>query len=160
MDPSMTSNTALCSSFRELPRRPLILPALIADPDCETKFLPYACLAESGQGSDSASSGAGRRPCGWRRRELAAGVKPAKSKVPSCMWVTGIPSGRSSAVRTSVKAESAEQTVASGAWNGGLMEEMMDGVRTRTLGLGRSLSPGGLSRAVRRGKKAWMVRIG
>jgi hypothetical protein len=76
------------------------------------------------------------------------------------MCVTGIPSGRSSAVSTSVNAERAEQTVASGAWNGGLMEEMMEGVKTRTLGLGLSLSEGGLRRAVRSGRKAWIVRIG
>jgi hypothetical protein len=76
------------------------------------------------------------------------------------MCVTGIPSGRSSAVRTSVKAERAEQTVASGAWNGGLIDEMMEGVKTRTLGLGRSLSEGGARRAVRRGRKAWIVRMG
>lgn len=58
-----------------------------------------------------------------------------------------------------MKAESAEQTVASGAWKGGLMDEMMDGVKTRTLGIGRSLSAGP-RRAVRRGRKAWIVRIG
>lgn len=68
-------------------------------------------------------------------------------------------SGRSSAVRTSVKAERAEQTVASGAWKGGLMEEMMDGVKTRTLG-GTHRSPMGLRREVSRGRKAWMVRMG
>lgn len=74
--------------------------------------------------------------------------------------MTGIPSGRSSAVSTSVKAARAEQTVASGAWKGGLMEEMMEGVKTRTFGDGRSLSVAGLRRVVRRGRKAWIVRIG
>jgi hypothetical protein len=48
--------------------------------------------------------------------------------------VTGMASGRSSAARTSVNAERAEQTVASGAWKGGLMEEMIEGVKTRTFG--------------------------
>jgi hypothetical protein len=66
--------------------------------------------------------------------------------------------GRSSAVRTSVNAERAEQTVASGAWKGGLIEEMMDGVKTRTFG-GWNFSAGP-RRAVRRGRKAWIVRIG
>lgn len=72
-----------------------------------------------------------------------------------------MPSGRSSAVRTSVKADRAEQTVDSGAWKGGLMEEMMEGVKTRTLGLGLSCSDdGGPRRLVRSGRKLWMVRIG
>lgn len=62
-------------------------------------------------------------------------------------------------MRTSVKAESAEQTVASGAWKGGFMEEIMDGVKTRTLG-GSHLSPTGCRREVRSGRKAWIVRIG
>jgi hypothetical protein len=75
------------------------------------------------------------------------------------MWVTGMSSGRSSAVRTSVKADRAEQTVASGAWKGGLMEEMMDGVKTRTLG-GTHFSPTGLSLDVSSGRKVWMVRMG
>lgn len=88
-----------------------------------------------------------------------AGVKPEKSKVPSCMCVTGMSSGRSSAVRTSVKADSAEHTVASGAWKGGLMDEMMLGVKTRTLG-GVHFSPTGCRRVVRSGRNAWMVRIG
>lgn len=87
------------------------------------------------------------------------GWKPEKSKVPSWTWVTGMPRGRSSAVRTSVKAERAEETVASGAWKGGLMEDMMDGVKTRTLG-GVHFSPGGHRRLVRRGRKAWIVRMG
>jgi len=33
-----------------------------------------------------------------------------------------------------VKADKAEQTVASGAWKGGLIELIIDGVKTRTLG--------------------------
>jgi hypothetical protein len=74
------------------------------------------------------------------------------------MCVTGIDNGRSSAVRTSVKALSAEQTVASGAWKGGLMEEMMDGVKTRTFG--GVFSADVPRRAVRSGRKAWIVRIG
>ena len=67
-------------------------------------------------------------------------------------------SGRSSAVRTSVNADRAEQMVASGAWKGGLMDDIMEGVKTRTLG--GVESPLGLSRAVRRGRNAWMVRMG
>jgi len=76
------------------------------------------------------------------------------------MWVTGMASGRSSAVRTSVKAERAEQTVASGAWKGGLMDEMMEGVKTSTLGGGvpglseeEDDDEGGPRRAVKRGRK-------
>lgn len=61
-------------------------------------------------------------------------------------------------MRTSVKAERAEHTVASGAWKGGLMDEMMEGVKTRTLG-GWNCSEGP-RRAVKRGRKAWMVRMG
>lgn len=68
-------------------------------------------------------------------------------------------SGRSSAVSTSVKAERAEQTVASGAWKGGLMDDIIDGVKTSTLG-GHHFSPMGLRRAVSSGRKAWIVRIG
>lgn len=49
--------------------------------------------------------------------------------------------------------------MASGAWNGGLMEEMMDGVNTRTFG-GIHFSPMGLRRDVSSGRKAWMVSIG
>jgi hypothetical protein len=75
------------------------------------------------------------------------------------MWVTGMSRGLSSAVRTSVKADKAEHTVASGAWNGGLIDEMIEGVKTRTLG-GIHFSPMGFKRDVSRGKKAWMVRIG
>lgn len=67
--------------------------------------------------------------------------------------------GRSSAVRTSVKADRAEQTVASGAWKGGLMEEMMEGVKTRTLG-GTHFSPMGPSLDVSSGRNVWMVRMG
>lgn len=40
------------------------------------------------------------------------------------------------------------------------MEEMTDGVKTSTFGLGLSLSDGGPRRVVRTGRKAWMVRIG
>jgi hypothetical protein len=58
-----------------------------------------------------------------------------------------------------VKAESAEHTVASGAWKGGLMDEMMEGVNTRTFG-GTHFSPIGFRRDVRRGRNAWIVRIG
>jgi hypothetical protein len=58
-----------------------------------------------------------------------------------------------------VNADKAEQTVASGAWKGGLMDEIMEGVKTRTLGL-VGVSPGGVIREVRRGKNDWMVRIG
>lgn len=39
------------------------------------------------------------------------------------------------------------------------MEEIMDGVKTRTLG-GSHLSPTGCRREVRSGRKAWIVRIG
>ncbi len=85
-------------------------------------------------------------------------MKPEKSKVPSWICVTGMDNGRSSAARTSVKADRAEQTVASGAWNGGLIEEMMDGVKTITFG-GVNFSAGP-RRAVRRGRKDWMVRMG
>lgn len=85
-------------------------------------------------------------------------MNPEKSKVPSWMCVTGMARGRSSAVSTSVNAESAEQTVASGAWNGGLMEEMMDGVKTSTLGV--AFSPWGVILDVRSGKKDCTVSIG
>ena len=74
------------------------------------------------------------------------------------MCVTGIPKGRSSPVRTSVNADNAEHTVASGAWKGGLMDEIIEGVKTRTLG-GWNLSAEP-TRAVRRGRKACIVRIG
>lgn len=74
-----------------------------------------------------------------------------------------------------MNAERAEHTVASGAWKGGLMEEMIEGVKTSTLGDGvsvtvLSLSPsllgveggggGGARRDVRSGRKAWIVRTG
>lgn len=72
-----------------------------------------------------------------------------------------------------MKADRAEHTVDSGAWKGGLMDEMMEGVNTRTLGLFAPvcsplpLPPGcvggagrGVKRDVRSGRKAWMVRIG
>jgi hypothetical protein len=49
--------------------------------------------------------------------------------------------------------------IASEAWKGGLMEEIMEGVKTRTLG-GTQRSPMGLRRDVRSGRKAWMVRMG
>lgn len=75
------------------------------------------------------------------------------------MCVTGISRGCNSAARTSVKAVSAEQTVASGAWKGGLMEEIMDGVNTRTFG-GTHFSPIGWSRDVNSGKNDCIVRIG
>jgi hypothetical protein len=75
------------------------------------------------------------------------------------MWVTGMSRGLSSAVRTSVKADKAEHTVASGAWNGGLIDEMMEGVKTRTLG-GIHFSPMGFKRDVSSGRNAWIVRIG
>lgn len=120
---------------------------------------------------------------------LRAGAKPEKSKVPSWMCVTGIASGRSSAASTSVKAVSAEQTVDSGAWKGGFTDEMIDGVKTSTLGgvgvfsaggvdedffpifanerpdaaarMDCALSPGCRAvRAVRRGRNACMERIG
>lgn len=87
------------------------------------------------------------------------GTKLEKSKVPSCMCVTGILRGRSSAVKTSVKAERAEHTVASGAWNGGLIEEIIEGVKTRTLG-GIHFSPIGCRRDANSGRNAWIVRIG
>lgn len=58
-----------------------------------------------------------------------------------------------------MKADSAEHTVASGAWKGGLMDEMIEGVKTRTFG-GSHFSPIGCSREVRSGRKAWIVRMG
>lgn len=67
--------------------------------------------------------------------------------------------GRSSAVNTSVKADRAEHTVASGAWNGGLIEEMMDGVNTSTFG-GTGFSPIGVRREVSSGRNAWIVSMG
>lgn len=57
-----------------------------------------------------------------------------------------------------MKAERAEHTVASGAWKGGFMDEMTDGVKTSTLG--GDFSPADVSLAVRRGRKACMVRMG
>lgn len=75
------------------------------------------------------------------------------------MCVTGIARGRSSAVNTSVKADRAEQTVASGAWKGGLIEEMMDGVKTRTLGVA-DFSPEGVILLVSSGRNDWIVSIG
>lgn len=60
--------------------------------------------------------------------------------------------GLNSAVSTSVKALKAEHTVASGAWKGGLMEEMMEGVNTSTLG--GVFSAEVPRRAVRSGRKA------
>lgn len=75
------------------------------------------------------------------------------------MCVTGMDKGRSSAVSTSVKAVKAEQTVASGAWKGGLIEDIIDGVKTNTFG-GVCFSPTGRKRAVRSGRKACIVTIG
>lgn len=40
-----------------------------------------------------------------------------------------------------------------------MIDEMMDGVKTRTLG-GIHLSPMGWSREVRSGRKAWIVMMG
>lgn len=62
-------------------------------------------------------------------------------------------------MRTSVKADRAEQTVASGAWNGGFSDEIIDGVKTRTFGFTGS-SAVGRSLVVRSGKNAWIVRMG
>lgn len=70
-----------------------------------------------------------------------------------------------------MKAERAEQMVASGAWKGGLIEEMIEGVKTNTLGERSSFSlcllaslvrllassvggGGGCNLAVRMGRKA------
>jgi hypothetical protein len=58
-----------------------------------------------------------------------------------------------------VKADRAEQTVASGAWKGGFMDDVMEGVKTRTLGGGFSAAEE-VSLAVRSGRNAWMVRMG
>lgn len=104
--------------------------------------MPYTCRADSGQFVVSAAG---------KRFNCRMGTKPAKSKVPSCICVTGMARGRSSPVRTSVNADRAEHTVASGAWNGGLMDEIMEGVKTSTLGL-VGVSPGGVIRDVKRGK--------
>lgn len=62
-----------------------------------------------------------------------------------------------------MKALSAEQTVASGAWKGGLMLDIMLGVKTRTfgvLGCAGFFFSGGVRRDVRSGRNDWMVRIG
>jgi hypothetical protein len=134
---------------------PRIRPAEIAEVDVFTKLRPYVFLAASGQARVSAG-GAVSRPLGCCKRE---GAKPEKSKVPSWMCVTGTDNGLSSPARTSVKADRAEQTVASGAWKGGLMDDMMEGVKTRTLGAGFP-APKELSFDVRSGRNAWMVRIG
>ena len=121
-----------------------------------------------------------RSGCGGGAVEVE--VKGPKSNVPSCTCVTGMARGRNSAVSTSVNADSAEQTVASGAWKGGLIEDTMDGVNTRTLGVvgdasssslwlwgrcgcwcdgrGCDLAGGGVSRDVRSGRKDWIVRMG
>jgi hypothetical protein len=58
------------------------------------------------------------------------------SKVPSFRCVTGIERGRSSDVRTEVNEESAETMLDSARWKAGLRLEIMEGVRTKTEGLG------------------------
>lgn len=131
---------------------PRTRPAEIAEVEVLTKFRPYVFLAASGQVSVSAG-GAVRRPLGcWERRD--AGVKPEKSNVPSCTCVTGMDNGLSSPARTSVKADRAEQTVASGAWKGGFMDDMMEGVKTRTFGGVFSALEEELSLAVKSGRNA------
>lgn len=95
-------------------------------------------------------------------------MKLEKSNVPSWKCVTGIWRGLSSAAKTSVNAASAEHTVASGAWNGGLMEGIIDGVKTMTFGdlsllaSGTSVSAfvSARSRVVKSGRNAWIVTIG
>lgn len=137
---------------------PRTRPAEMAEVDVLTKLRPYVFLAASGQVSVSVG-GAVRRPLGcWERRD--AGVKPEKSKVPSCTCVTGMDNGLSSPASTSVKADSAEQTVASGAWKGGFIDDMIEGVKTRTLGGGFSAPEDEVSLAVKRGRNVWMVRMG
>lgn len=137
---------------------PRTRPAEIAEVDVLTKLRPYVFLAASGHVSVSVG-GAVRRPLGcWERRD--AGVKLEKSKVPSWTCVTGMDNGLSSPARTSVNADRAEQTVASGAWNGGFIEDMIEGVKTRTFGCGFSAPEEEVSLAVRRGRNAWMVSIG
>jgi hypothetical protein len=62
-------------------------------------------------------------------------VKDDTSKLPSCRWVTGIPSGDNSADRTFAEAAKALFTALSGRWKAGLKLEMIPGVRRRTDGL-------------------------
>lgn len=149
----MISNTELCRCRRELPLSPRIRPPEMAESVWAMKLRPYACLAPSGHSSVSSGFPA------FIDSACLAGMKPEKSNVPSCRCVTGMSRGRSSAVNTSVKAERAAHTVASGAWNGGLIDEMIDGVKTRTFG-GIHFSPIGWRREVSSGRNACIVIMG
>lgn len=63
-------------------------------------------------------------------------LKEPKSKFPSCRCVTGMERGASSAERTLVKDVRAAMMLDSGAWKAGERAGIIEGVRTRTLGLG------------------------
>jgi hypothetical protein len=90
------------------------------------------------------------------------GEKTEVSKLPSWRWVTGMPMGDSSEVRTEVKEDRAATMLDSGAWKGGDRLEMMQGVRTRTDGFGGG--PGyerwGVLGEARSGRKDCRVRMG
>lgn len=60
-------------------------------------------------------------------------VKAATSKVPSLSCDTWTPRGLSSLRRVSENAVMAATEADSGAWKGGLREEMIEGVRTISL---------------------------
>lgn len=83
---------------------------------------------------------------------MLCGEKALKSNVPNCICITGISSGANSAVKTSVKLDSAAMIEDSGRWKAGRRAGIMDGVRTRTEGL--------VAVVVRSGRKVWSVRIG
>jgi len=148
---TIASNTASLSSLKLLP-----LPMERFNPvDVLTKFLPYARRAESSHFNVSA-----RCACvvTWR----LCGEKAPRSNVPSCRWETGISSGASSADNTEVKELRAAQIVDSGRWKAGFRLDIMEGVRTRTDGLGPVVDGAGWcsGREARNGRKVWRVRIG
>jgi hypothetical protein len=80
------------------------------------------------------------------------GSKALRSKLPKCICTTGISSGASSAVKTSAKLVRAEVMDDSGRWKAGRREDIIEGVRSRTEGLGAA--------AVRSGRKVCRVKIG
>jgi hypothetical protein len=93
---------------------------------------------------------------------LLCGEKQLKSNVPNCKCVTGIASGESSAFNTWVADSKAATIEDSGRWKAGLRLDIIDGVRTRTDGLGGVAKGAGRGngREVRSGRKVWRVKIG